>query len=150
MISSAAAAVDVDLEINLGEHRLDASLVDGRGVDREHRREGIGVLPGHDPQQRVALRLVGALIDERERFAIAFVDRARPFEDGGDAQSVEPRVAMMALVDLDPSDGVAMALVGQRIELAIAAIVQVQLTSSRPLNSHIAMIDSWWTRPAIA
>ena len=64
-------------------------------------------------QQRLALLLVGALVDEGERLAIAFVDRPGPFEDGGDSQAVEPRVAMVALVDLDAGDGVAVALVGQ-------------------------------------
>ena len=61
-------------------------------------------------------------VDERDRLAIALVDRSRPFEDGGDPEAVEPGVAMMALVDLDARDGVAMALVGQRVELAVAAI----------------------------
>jgi hypothetical protein len=109
---------------------------DGRGVDREHRRERIGVLPGHDLEQGVALGIVGALVDEGERLAIAFVDRARPFEDGGDAQAVEPGVAMMAFVDLDAGDGVAMALVGQPLNWQLQPYSQEQLTSSRPLNSQ--------------
>ena len=95
---------------------------DGRGIDREHGRERVSVLTGHDPEQRVALLLVGALSTNAMRLAIAFVDRPRPFEYRRDLEAVEPGIAMMALVDLDAGDGVAMAFVGQRVELAIAAI----------------------------
>jgi hypothetical protein len=36
------------------------------------------------------------------------VDRAGPFEDGGDPQAVERGLTVMALIDLDAGDGMAM------------------------------------------
>ena len=72
-----------------------------RGEDGEHRRERVGVLAGHDLEQRLALPLVGAFVDERERFSVPFMDRARPFEQRGNRQPIEPRVAMAPRVDLD-------------------------------------------------
>ena len=114
---------------------------DGRGVDREHGRERIGVLARHDPQQGVALRLAGAPVDECQRLAIAFVDRARPFEDGGDGQAVEPGIAMVAFVDPDAGDGVAMALVGQRVELAVAAIFASAIDQLAALELPISHHD---------
>jgi hypothetical protein len=67
--------------------------------------------------------LVGALVDKGYRLAIAFVNRPGPFEDGRDREAIQPRVAVLAFVDLDSGNGVAMTLVGQPVELSVAAIV---------------------------
>src|SRR5437868_543410 len=60
--------------------------------------------------------------DLRQGFAIPFVDRPGPLEDSNHRQPIEPGIAMMALVDLDRGDGVAMPFVRKRVELAVAAI----------------------------
>lgn len=119
--NTASAAIYIDLEIDLREDRS-VHFADGRGVNRKHRRERIGVLTGHDLQQRLTLALVGVLVDEREHLAMTFVDRSRPFENGGNPQAVQPGLAMMAFVDLDPGHRVAVTLVGETVELAVAAV----------------------------
>src|SRR3954453_3941132 len=96
---------------------------DGRRIDREHGRERIGVLAGHDLEQCVPLVVVGALVNKGERLAVPFVDRSGPFEDRADLQTVQTRVAMLSFIDLDSGDGVAMALIRQAVELAVAAII---------------------------
>src|SRR5438552_10311962 len=75
--NAALSAVDVELEIDLGEDRR-VHFGDRRGVDGEHCRKRISVLPGHDLQERAALLLVGLLVDERDSFTIALTDWARP------------------------------------------------------------------------
>ena len=80
------------------------------------------VLTRHDAQKGVALGVVSPLIDEGDCLAIAFVDGSGPFEDCSDLEAIEPGIAVMPLVDLDSCDRVAIALVGQRVELAVAAI----------------------------
>ena len=72
--------------------------------------------------QGVALPIVSRLIDKGYGFTIALVNRPRPFEDGCDTQAVEPRVAMVTFMNLDAGNGMAVALIGQPVELAIAAI----------------------------
>ena len=42
---------------------------------------GLRVLAAHDAQQRIALRVVRALVDDRHRFAVAHVDGAGVLED---------------------------------------------------------------------
>ncbi len=84
----AAALVDVDVEVDVGEHRI-VHLFQRRSENVEDRGAGIGVLAGENAQQRVALGLVGPLVDDERRLAVAFMDGTRPFEDAGDLEPVE-------------------------------------------------------------
>ena len=84
---------------------------------------GSGVLARHDLEQGLALLGVGALVHERNRLAVTFMDRPGPFEDCGKSQPIEPGVAVAAFVDFNRSDGVTMAFVGKRGELAVATVI---------------------------
>src|SRR5438309_9821062 len=118
---SPTPAVDIYLEVDGGEHGL-MHCGHRRRVDREHGRERVGVLAGHDFEQGVALLRAGALIDEGEGLAIPLVNCSRPFEEGTDLQAVERSVAMLSLIDLDTGHGIAVAFIRKGIELAWAAI----------------------------
>src|SRR6185436_1931272 len=71
----------------------------------------------------VALRVAGLLVDEGDGLAVAFMNRPRPLEDGGDAQPAQVGRAVLAAIDLDARHRVAMALVRQCVELAVAAVL---------------------------
>ncbi len=62
-------------------------------------------------------------VDEGNSFAIAFVDRAGPLENGCYAQTIEFGRAVMALVNLDAGNCMAMPFVRQRVELTVATIL---------------------------
>jgi hypothetical protein len=62
------------------------------------------------------------------------MDRPGPLEDGSDAQSIQAGVAVVALVDLDARHRVAVALVGQGIELAVAAVLAGAVDQLAPLE----------------
>src|SRR5581483_8078082 len=106
-------SVDVDLV----PHRL-------RAVDR-------GPRPGEDAprpadgaaderRDRVALLLVGPLVDEDHALAVAVVDRPRPLDDDGEVEVVERRVAESALLDVPRPAALAPSLCRQRVEVARA------------------------------
>src|SRR5687768_17146570 len=69
--------VHVHLEPDRREDRLVDRLVGGR-EDLEEGRARHRILAAHDPQQRLALLRAGALVDDRNDLAAAFVDGAGP------------------------------------------------------------------------
>ena len=76
------------VEIDVGEHRV-VHLAQHREEDLEHRGAGLGVLAAHDPQQRIALQGVGALVDDGQGLAVAHVDGPRVLEDARELQAIE-------------------------------------------------------------
>src|SRR5579872_5246154 len=76
---SPSPAIDVHLEVDRCEHGL-MHMSYRRGIDCEHGRERVGVLAAHDLEQCVSLLFAGSLIDKCQRFAIALVNGAGPFE----------------------------------------------------------------------
>jgi len=139
-LEAGAALVDVDLEIDVGKHRI-KSLRQHRGKHVEHGGAGIGVLAGHDAQDGVALVRRGALVDDRKRLAVAHMDRSGPAEDARQAQPVELHIAMVTLVDLDADDGAAMAVRRQGIELAGTAIGTVAVGKFASMQGPIGCHD---------
>src|SRR5262249_59041281 len=109
------------LESDGGEDRLMQFLERG-GEHIEDGRPGLGILPGEDAQQRRPLRLARALVNHDRRFALALVDRARPAEDAYEPQPVQLGPAMLAVIDLEAADGLAMPVRRQSIELTGAAV----------------------------
>src|SRR3546814_12139657 len=79
----------------------------------------------HDRQQGVALRFRRPFVDEGGAFPLPFVDRAGPAEDGCDVEARQVGVAVTPLIDGEAEGGLAMPLVGQAAELAVAAIFTV-------------------------
>jgi hypothetical protein len=72
------------------------------------------------------------------------VDGTRPFEDRSKPQAVENGLTMMTLIDLDARNGMTMALVGQRIELTVAAILSGAINEFASLDlprSHAVLPD---------
>ena len=97
-------------------------LLKSRSEDIENGGARLGVLAAQDTQQGLALGLVGAAVDDQGRFAMAFMDGAGPDEHARHPQPVELGCAVMALMDLEPDHGAAMAISRQAIELAGTAI----------------------------
>jgi hypothetical protein len=137
--------IDVAREIDRGEDRI-VDLVE-RG--REHVEDGcsgIGVLARDDRQYRFALRRRGARVDDGLRFAFALVNGPRPGDEHGELQAVELDVAEVSLVDACAHRCAAMALRGQRVELARTTDVAVArgqrnalVLQSTPVMSFSAM-----------
>jgi len=67
-IQKGSAPVHIDLELDIGIDRV-MDLFQGRGEDVENRRSRLGVLSAQYAQKSIALRIVGALVDDERRFA---------------------------------------------------------------------------------
>jgi hypothetical protein len=85
------------------------------------------VLTAHDFKNCLALSVVRAFVDDRKNLTTPLVDRPGPLENADHGQAIEPCLPVFAGVDLNCSNGVAMPLVGKRIELAVAAIFAVAI-----------------------
>ncbi len=116
-----AALGNIDVEVDIREHRV-IDFREHRGVHLEHGGAGTRVLTTHDAQQGIALGSVRALIHDGECLAIAHVNGLRIFEDPGESQAIQRRVAVKALVDLHSDHGPAAAIGRQGIELAGTAV----------------------------
>ena len=85
-----------------------------------------------------------ALIDDRLRLAVAFMDRPRPGEDSGPVQSIELHLAEMPFVDPHGDAGLAIALRRQGIELTgttIGAVTGRDFgTANQPVDHGILLI----------
>ena len=79
-------------------------LVAHGGVDGEEGRHLVGLLSGHDAEQRTALRFVGPDIDDRLHGPMALVHGTRPGNDEGHVQAIEAGGAEMTPVDPDEAD----------------------------------------------
>src|SRR5262245_12283992 len=115
------AGIDVDGDVDRFENRIEHLLQRG-GEDAPDGGEGLGLLAGEDGAQRLALRLVGPLVDDQQGLAVAFMDRSRPLHHADGLQPVQLHVAEMAFLDGEAADGLAEAVRRRRIELAPAAI----------------------------
>src|SRR6185312_6044879 len=113
----AASRIDVDVDVDWREDRIEHLLVRRREYG-EHRRERLRILSRHDLQQRLALRRARARVDDRLAATLALMDRTGPCEHHRDLRPVEAHIAVMALVDRDAADRIAITLGGQRAELA--------------------------------
>jgi hypothetical protein len=87
-----------------------------------------------DAQQGLALLWRRTPVDNVPAFAFAFMDGAGPTEDAGRAQTVEPRRAVKALLDVEYRQPAAMPVRRQRVELAGAAIVAIAVAEFPPLD----------------
>ena len=116
-----APRLDVDFQIEMSEDRVMHLLV-GCSEDLEHGRAGLGILAAHDAQERLPLRWGRALVNNRDNLAMALVNGARPGENAAEFQAVEFCLAVIAFVDRDPDDGLAVSMRRQGVKLARAAI----------------------------
>ena len=119
-----APLLDVDLEFDVGEDRR-MLFLERRSEDVEDRRAGLRVLAGENAQERGALRLGGALVDDDRRLAMALMDGAGPGEHAGHPQPIEFGRSVMAGIDLESHHGAAMAMRRQPVELAGTAICAI-------------------------
>jgi hypothetical protein len=119
-----AASLDLDLEPDRLEHRR----VHGARHRMKHPPVG-GAFPRlsamENGDQSLALRGVGALVDDRLHLAVALVNRTRPRVEQGDAQPVQCYVAEMPLLDPHDLEAAAVAVGRQGFELARTAVVAV-------------------------
>jgi len=115
------AARHVQLQLDGLEQRLVVRGAHG-AVDLQHHRARLGALALQDRRQRLALRGVGALVDDGLHAALAEMDRAGPAVRVYGEQAVQPRVAEVPLIDAPTDDRLAGAVGGQRHELARAAV----------------------------
>ncbi len=117
---AAAAGGLVVLELDAGEDRL-VDLVDGRGQNVEDGRPGLGLLALEDSEDSVHLLAAGALVDDRQNFAAALVDRPRPGDQLRPGHAIEDDRTKMPALDPHGDRGPAIAMGRQGVELAGAA-----------------------------
>jgi len=127
------AALDVELEIDVGNDRIVESIA-GRGEHLEDGRAGLRVLAAQNAQERCALSGRCAAVNDMDAFAFAFMDRPGPAKDAARTESVEPRRAVITLLDVEHGKAMAMAMGRQRVELAGAAIVAIAVTELLALD----------------
>src|SRR6185312_11076888 len=111
------------------------------------------LLAGEDGEQRLALSLVGPLVDDQEGLAAAFMDRSRPLHHGDGLQAVQLHLAEVAFLDGEAADGLAEAVRRQRIELAPAAIGAVagdQLVGLNIPGNHDGASSVMWRLDEVA
>src|SRR5690606_36218698 len=109
-------------------------LLESGRKDMEEGGARDGVEAAHDPQQVVALALVGLDVHDRQDLSPAFVDRAGPGHHHGDREAREVGFAVVAFLDVDAGYGPAMAVRGARVELAWAAVGAVAVDELAPLD----------------
>src|SRR2546430_12766855 len=83
--------------------------------------------------------MVCAFVDHHRRFALAFVNGPRPAEDSHELQPIERGRPVMAALDLEPAHRLAMAVCGQSVELAGAAIGAVAVDELTPLDCPLCV-----------
>jgi hypothetical protein len=132
-LGAGPAAVDVELEIDVGDDRV-VEGVAGRG---EHLIDGgarLGVIAVQDAQQGLALLGRGAPVDDMQAFALALMDRTGPAEDARASEPVKPRRAVKALLNVEDRQAPAVAVRRQGVELARAAIIAIAVAELAPLD----------------
>jgi len=100
---------------------------------------GLGILAAQDAQQRGALCLTGALVDHDRGFALAFMNGARPAEYSYELEAIELGRAVMTLLDFEPSDGLAMSVRRQSVELAGTAVGAVAINELTSLDGSFGV-----------
>src|SRR5579885_1271087 len=108
-----------------------------RAVDREEGRHGVGLLPGHDAEQAIALLRIRPHVEDRLHLALALVHGPRPPHGEGHVEPVEARRPETAPVDPEEADGPAMAVRRQRVELARATVGAVAVAELEAVNFPI-------------
>src|SRR5262249_36485675 len=94
---------------------------------------------GHDLEQRVALRGIGALVDDELQGAVALVHRTGPAGHHHHPQPVEPHGAEMPLLDLVGDRGAAIPVGRQGVELTRTTIIAVAVGEFRRLDPPIGL-----------
>src|SRR5215510_13634427 len=90
---------------------LGAPEIADQGPERRHRA---AALAARDRRERVALLLGGALVEDEADRPVALDHRTRRVREDGEAQAVEPGVAVLAAIDPEDEPHVAEALGGLR------------------------------------
>src|SRR3546814_17145265 len=85
--------LDIYVQLDRREHRV-VHLLERRREDLKKGRARHSIEPAHDPEKRVALLLVGPLVDDRNDLAATFMDRSGPGNDPSDPKAAEFRLAM--------------------------------------------------------
>jgi hypothetical protein len=127
------ALVEVDLELD----RLQDRLVHGarHGVVHPPMRSGVLRLSAvEDGGKSLALRGLGALVDDRLYLAVALEDRTWPGIEQGGAEAVERHLAKMAAVNPNHLEPAAVAVRRSRFELTGAAVIAVAVTELNTLD----------------
>jgi len=101
--------IDVNLELNRLGERFQFGGAHSRVHPPRRRRLG-GVLPSHDPQERVALLGRCTLVDNQLHPSVAFVHRPGPRPEAGRAKPVEFYIGVPTFVDLQTADRFAVAV----------------------------------------
>src|ERR1022692_3606658 len=140
------ACVDVYVELDLRKHGI-VDLFQHREEDLEERRSRHGVLTTHDAQDRIALYGGGPLINDRNRFTVTFMNRTWPTKHPAEFQPIEPRIAVMALIDGDADDGLTVTVGRQCVELTRATVCAIAmgevLPFKHPLDLSHRNLLSW-------
>ncbi len=112
---------DVDLELDLAVERLVQDIAGG-GENAEHGGAGLAVLAPEDAPEAGPLLRGGTAVDHVHAFALALVNGTGPAEDACSLEPVEPGRAVEALLDVEHGQPATVAMRGERVELAGAAV----------------------------
>src|SRR5215471_14082214 len=88
-------------------------------------------------QQRLALPLVGTLIDNGLQCAIAFEDRSRPRIEECKTQAIESDVAKMPAIDAADFEAAAIAVCRKTFELARAAVIAIAASEQNAIDAPV-------------
>src|SRR4051794_5817380 len=122
--------IDVELEID----RREDGLADVGAHRREDLEDGAAGLAAHDREDRLALRFVGRLVDDREDVAVALVDPPGPVGGAREFQSVQRDITEVPLVDPHRDDALAVVVRRVLVEVAGTAGVAVAVLVPSPLE----------------
>src|SRR5262249_11203116 len=87
--------------------------------------------------ERLALVLIGTLVDDSLHRAVSFINRPRPRIQNGKAQPVEHNVGEVALLDAARHEPTAIALGRTPFELARTAIIAVTTAERNSLYAPV-------------
>src|SRR5262249_23588295 len=91
-------------------------------------------LAAHDAQDCFALCWCRSLVKDGDRFAVTFMDRARPTEDAAASEAIELGVSVVAFVDGNTDNGLAVAVGWQRVELTRATVRAIAMCEISSFN----------------
>src|SRR5215472_3864048 len=97
----------------------------------------LGLAAAEHGRERLALRRVGALVDDHLHRAVALVDRAGPGVEDGKAEAVERNLTKMAALNPAGLEAAAIAAAWALLELAGTAVVAIAVAEGDGLNAPV-------------
>jgi hypothetical protein len=120
-VDSSGRSLHLNFESDFPETRL-VHFIERAREYLENRCSGLCILTAQYTQQSFALSFTCSLVDYDLRLTMPEVNRAWPRQHTHNVQAIELRIAMMALLDLQCNDSMAVSVRWQRIELTWTSV----------------------------